>query len=356
MARRASGLPPPSGNEGEVDYLDRAIKFKERIVASNVINSAAKLSSAEAAAGAAPPAPAQSPFQVSGKVNLGEFNFQEAAQAANKQLQELVAQQQEELKKSGQLNLELRDKIQEKQNEILKLTFGAQIDALNAALQAGSEKKGITDQIKEAREVAELLGMQLAGKADGTTSPELSIKLKEMEFQHLEYMEKLKDDRDERDRNWQIQLRDMDDKREQMKADIARQSQRDQFFSQFPQLFGAAVAQGILDRGGSGTPGAQGIPATGGVGAQPTKQPPAAKAAAKPKQPYHFEMLPNESGEFDCPECGEPVALGPTARSAVCPGCGTRYPIKRVEQAAQQEGAPQAAPPAAAAPPEEPQE
>lgn len=352
MARRASGLPLSSTGEGDVDYLDRAIRFKERIVASNVIDSAAKLSSAEASAGAAPPAPAQTPLQVSGKVNLGEFNFQEAAQAANKQLQGLVTQQQEELKKSGQLNLELRDKIQEKQNEILKLTFGAQIDALNAALQAGSEKKGITEQIKEAREVAELLGMQLAGKADGTTSPELAVKLKEMEFNHLEYMEKLKDERDERNKQWQITLRELDDKREQAKNDLARQANRDQFFFQMPQALGAAIAQGLMNRGG-GAPGAQGAP-PGGVGAQPAKQPPAAKAAAKPKQPYHFEMLPGESGEFDCPECSEPVALGPTARVAVCPGCGTRYPIKRVEQAAPPAGAQQTAPPAA--PEGEPQE
>jgi hypothetical protein len=344
MARRGSGLPPTSSSGEEPDYLDRAIKFKERIVASNVIDSAAKLSSAEAAraetGGGAAAAP-KPPVEVTGKLNLGEFNFQEAAQTANKQLQGLVEKQQDEIKQSGQLNLALRDQIQEKQNEILKLTFGAQIDALNTALSRaleGADKPSISQQIKEAQEVAKLLGMNMpqAG-VPGATSPELAIKLKELEFNNLQTLEKMKDDREDRKRDWDLKLRQMDRDEEAAKANLERQASRDQFFFRFPQAIGGAIAQAVMDKGkggagvaGAGVKAAAQPPPKGAPPAQPPQQ----------RQPYHLEMAPGEGGEMDCPNCGETIGLGPTARSAVCPNCGTQYPIRRTAQAETPPGAP----------------
>lgn len=84
-----------------------------------------------------------------------------------------------------------------------------------------------------------------------------------------------------------------------------------EFFNQAPKVIGAAFGQALRDGGGGG----------GGV----------ASAVKNGGKMQNVTAGVGEAGEFECSQCKQPVALGPTAKQAVCSGCGARYPITRVE-------------------------
>ena len=90
----------------------------------------------------------------------------------------------------------------------------------------------------------------------------------------------------------------------------AEKDKRSMFASPFESL-GMAIAKGLLDSNG-------GISAEGRA---PTK---------RKRSGHRLEVGEGESGVTECPECGEPVAIAPTARSAVCSSCDATFPITRV--------------------------
>jgi len=77
-------------------------------------------------------------------------------------------------------------------------------------------------------------------------------------------------------------------------------------------MIGTAIAKGMMASAGGAGVGSEPAPKGSGSG-----------------QAITADI--GRGGEVKCSQCHQPVAVGPTARTAVCSGCGTKYPIKRVQ-------------------------
>jgi hypothetical protein len=338
MMNRA--LHPGSSSEEE-NPIDKALKLKEKVAASNIIDSVVEGEEAKAAKAKAEAARAieggggaPSPFQVKGSIDLGSFNYQDAINQANQRVEDMKKEFKEQLSASGQANLQLQDKIHEQQIEILKLTFGSQIESLQKLIQSGAGQKSFVDEYNEAMETAKALGFQIAGPGQ-TSSPEIQLQIIKIQQDHAIAMRELDRAAKADERTWQLELRRLDREQKDKEAELGRQRQRDQFFFQAPEAIGGAIARGIIESKGGG----------GGVARAAPKSPP------RGKQAFHIEAPPGEGGETNCPNCNEIVGIGPTARSAVCPGCGLKIPITRITTPAPE--APPGAPPGEVAEEEE---
>jgi hypothetical protein len=113
-----------------------------------------------------------------------------------------------------------------------------------------------------------------------------------------------------------------DEKLQELKLQEDATRERNKLFVNAPQMVGGAIAKGLRDRGGV-------IP--GGAVAQ---------EAGKRKQ-HVVEANQGDVGEITCPDCGEAVGIGPTARVAVCAKCGAKFSVKRIEKPAQVEPEPE---------------
>lgn len=293
--------------------------MKEQLAADAIIDESLATSRARTAkalaeaerAGASAGGGATPGFQVTGGVNLGQIDLQKEREATQNVLLQLKKDAEETLRATGQENMQLRDKIHESERKLLEITFTAQMENLKTMLEREKvPQKTFMDQYTEASEIAKVLGFNLAPGGNG--SPEIALQIKKLEFDHALAIEDRKDAREESRKDWELRLRELDERAEDRKADLERQIQRDKVFFQAPEIIGAALAQGFIQKGA-------GAPA--GVAAAP--QAPGTKRA------YHVDAAPGQSGTTPCPECQSPIGIGSTARSAACPGCGITVSIRR---------------------------
>ncbi|GAI91654.1 unnamed protein product [marine sediment metagenome] len=61
-----------------------------------------------------------------------------------------------------------------------------------------------------------------------------------------------------------------------------------------------------------------------------TEEAPAETKAPRGKQGHHVEAGWGDIGEVECPGCSQPLAIGSTARVAICANCGEKVSVKRV--------------------------
>jgi hypothetical protein len=92
------------------------------------------------------------------------------------------------------------------------------------------------------------------------------------------------------------------------------EKERNNMIASFPEMLGQSIARGLM----SGD-----VPATAApkMSNQPRQQPVQA-----------IEAGVGDSGEVNCPTCGNIIAIAPDTVEGVCAGCGLRIPIKRKVQ------------------------
>lgn len=332
MAARAMGQRNSSNLDEETDPLKEAEQFTKRMAAQSIIQSEVEKSkaSAEEAKARAEEARARAgraasgedvgagPFQVKGGLNLGTIDLQKEREEIRKQLEETKKEQADALKATGQENQQLRDKIHELEMKNLAITFQTQMEGLQKIIERQGSQKSFIDQYTEAMETAKTLGFQM-GQPAGGSSLELTLELKKIEFEQAITLRRLAKEEKAEARKWDLELRRLDDERRDKEAQLAQQIKRDEMIASFPVAIGGAIARGMMEsRGGGVAPGVA--------------------SETRGKTSHHIEAGPGESGETNCPECGESMAIGPTARAAVCPGCGLRVPIRRVGKEGPGEG------------------
>ncbi len=83
---------------------------------------------------------------------------------------------------------------------------------------------------------------------------------------------------------------------------------------------GKAIGQAMRS-GGSGDGGGRAAVVDRKVAEAPGEQ---------QKKVFHLEVPVGHGGEIECPDCQQPVAVGPTAETAICAACGRTMSIKRV--------------------------
>lgn len=255
----------------------------------------------------------ESPFKVEGKFNMGTIDFQAQQREAQEELKRLRDEADKQLQAQGQVNQQLRDDLHKKELDILQIGLQSQIQQSNERLelliQQLGTRKTFMEEYNEALTTAKQLGMmqpQLGGDAT------VQIELKKMEFDHSMALRKMMREEKQADRDFQLQLKKFDDDREFRREELERQKKRDDMFASAPETFGRVVARGLME-GGRGEIEGEAAAPVGGRGRQPA-----------------IIAGVGEAGETECPKCHAAIAIGPTARTAVCANCGAKYPIKRV--------------------------
>lgn len=317
------------GDKPEKDPIEEALQVKKRLMADDIIETeAAKIKAdrkeAEARVAKAENPPPPSGFQMEGKIKLGEIDIQKDREKREAEIERLRKEADDSARATGVENQQLRDKIHQleqdnlkttlqAQQENLKTTFQAQMENLQKIIEAQGSQKSFIQQYNEAMETAKTLGFLTPGTAPGTTgSAELTLQIKRLDFEQTVALRKLARDEKESDRKWQMELQRLQDERTAKQQELEAQKKRDEMYGSGLQMLGGAIAKGIMES----------------EEGKPIATAPKGKVSS-----HHWEAAPGEAGEGNCPECGEAVGIGPTARAAVCPQCGLKILIKRVGEA-----------------------
>jgi hypothetical protein len=275
------------------------------------------------------PAPAsEPPIKIGGSIDLGHFDLQEQSRvnAANAEAARVAAENRNAALEAE--NKKLQSDLIANTINAMQTNLGGQIQKLQADLVAGrSTAKSVSDQLKEIVDNAAMLGYV---KPETTpkgpvvqTGTDAAISLEMLRIQ-------LEDKRTERQfawqmekdrRNFQLELRKLDQANKLAIAQNANQREKDTLLWKAPEIIGNTIARGLLaSRGGTtaNTPPIQRRPPPTRQGAQAENiesELPASEAIRS------VEAGLGEAGSIECPECSQPIAIGPTATQGVCANC-----------------------------------
>lgn len=233
----------------------------------------------------------------------GKFNIQELYAQREANLAALTAQAQEQAATQAGITENLREQLHAAQIDTLKTGFMAQMDIMTKMIEGTASKGTFIDQFEQAQQLATKLGYLEPGT--GASDIQATLLIKKMEFEQIRESRRETREAKAEERRWQMALRKIDDEREARIEDQKRQAKKDEMIANAPAMIGGAIAKGLADR-----------PETG-ISEAGTKR-------------SVIEAGVGDSGTVKCGNCKQPVAIGPTARTADCAGCGAKYSIKRV--------------------------
>jgi hypothetical protein len=252
----------------------------------------------------------------------------------------------------------LKDELSASKIELIKGELGGKIDKLAEDIKGGASPKSISDQITEVKKAAESLGLgtskfsdlkemmaliqslnpqrnlseqvkearelltalepseskEKGGAVEGIPAS-IYLQVKQMESNTQLELEKMKDDRQRRDQEFQLTLRRYDEERlsrqEKMQMDYTIQKERNEMIAGAIEGFGRAAGKGYAEALGKGP---------GEVATQTGEQ---------GKYPVPIKLAEGESGTMECPLCKKPIGVGPTTEVAECIGCHTKFDVVR---------------------------
>ncbi len=246
-------------------------------------------------------------YKVTGEMNLGTINLQEEREVAKAAAER---EREDSKKEAERLRKELAESAGKTadENRLLRADLhAAEIREIKAA--AGEPQGSLTDQILMVKTLASELGLKPPDAAVGDSSVQLQI----LAMTHAEA---------QRDREFKWQMEQdrnaREDRREDAAnnlamrgAELAQGRERTELIVSAVKTVGATAAAGLM----------------ASEGAEPASSPPQGVKVG------NIQVGIGGSGETKCIKCKQPVAVGPTAKSAVCAGCGARYSIQRTQAA-----------------------
>lgn len=251
----------------------------------------------------------ESGVKVLGEVNMGKVDLQEQSREAQEELKKMRRDAEESARAQGQVSDELREKVHDKEMEVLKVTFQAQMDMLTKTLESKGSQKSLLEQLADLRETAKEIGLAEPQSAGDLT---VQVELKKIELEHQLTLRKMMREDKASDRDFQLKLRELDDKRERDKQELLMQQKNQDFWKGAPAAIGQAMYEGIK-------------------ASQPSDITEEAPQETKRRgKGHHIEIGKGEGGVLPCPDCGAEIQVGPTARQGVCANCGLSIPVKRV--------------------------
>lgn len=322
---RTDNIDPVSGTtvkkEGEPGYWERQAKeerakrefLEERKMAENITN---------------PPSPQEPPIKMSGNINLGNFDFQEQQKLSQA---ELLKSREEASARVDKLEKE-RDEAKEELNhakiEHMTEVLNGKIGLLAEAVKSGMNQKSFMEQYQEVAKMASDMGFvspfshPKAGEGNIGASLDMLRLQQDMNRENREFQRQMKKD----EREWTLELKKLerDDRLAQQKLDNERQKMEALYSipERLGNAAGKAIADGALDRIAS-KPKGEHI-------TENSPTPVSAPTAPANTANHHVEAGLGDSGEFDCPDCGKPIGIGPDTMEAVCGNCGNKFPVRRI--------------------------
>jgi len=255
--------------------------------------------------------PPESPFKVTGAVNLGNFDLQEQSRAMETKMKEIEEKYENQIGAISEKSDHYRDELHKAQIQMLSDQFQLQLGFLTKQIAAGqSRQPSFEEQMEKVKNLATQLGFQPMSTV-GKGNPELEIRM--LELQHAEAAR-------QRDFEWKLKQYDLEREQRLEEAKIKREvemerikaeRERNNMLATLPDTIGGALARGLLDAGSNNN-----------------------AISRRPQQPrqYRIEASLGQQGEVPCPNCQTPVAILPETEVAVCAGCGARMPITRTPQ------------------------
>lgn len=266
--------------------------------------------------------PPEAPFTVKGSVDLGHFDLQAQQAELKASIDKIQNEHKAQVAALSQENEHYREELHKLELEKMDKITSAKIDSLEKLITEGNLKpkdSNIMEQVNQIEKLAGLLGYIKPAASEGL-DPQVRLKLAEMDLTGKREARKYEFDKIISEREFKLKEKISEQEYSlnvaKFNAEIeAEKKKRDMWISPFESI-GTAIARGLIDSGGT-------IP---GVGQNPVSK--------EPKKSLHkLEAAEGESGVVDCPECGQPVAIAPTARSAVCANCEARVSITRKAKA-----------------------
>ncbi len=262
----------------------------------------------------------ESPFGIKGQINLGEFDLMERQRQLESELKDARAEAEQAASNQSARADALMERLHAKELELVEVKTQGTLQVMMKALEdmkaSTSAKKSFIEQYEEALSVAKALG---AYNPEASQDAVVSIELKKLDWEHQLEMKKMEREEKRADREFDLKMKQWDEEREMRKEEIAQKQKRDEMLMRAPETIGRVIAQALMDvDAGGGTPVER-------------EAPPPGRTQEGPPKGYHIEVGKGESGEIECPDCSEPIIVGPTATHGECANCGLRVAVKRVE-------------------------
>jgi ribosomal protein S27E len=171
-------------------------------------------------------------------------------------------------------------------------------------------EKSLSEQLEEVKAIAKEFGL-VESRGAGGISDTVAIELEKMRINHELELERMKDDRSRKDKEWELTVRRWDDekelKRQEIQGKLAVEKDRNEFLSSGIEKLGGVIVR------------ATAAGAEAGIG-----------GSANKISSQVIEAGEGEFGETMCPACKNTIAIAKDASSAICPGCNTIYPVRRI--------------------------
>lgn len=191
---------------------------------------------------------------------------------------------------------------------VIQKEMNARLDGLEKTIASGMNQKSLSTQLGEIRELASELGFSKPDPTQGgSQDAAVRIQLMQLTMQEKREEREFKWQMRQDEKKWNLEMARLNDDRGFRQQEAERQKNRDQMFAGAPEMVGAAIAKGLMDK-------------------EATPQ----RAREGNGKSRHIEAEAGQAGTAEC-ECGTPIAIGPTAKMAVCAQCGNKYSIKRVQ-------------------------
>ena len=278
-----------------------------------------------------PQPPMEPPIKIGGSINLGNFDLQAQAKEAAAPADKIRSENNERMQKMEAENEKLKGELLANSIAGLQKELGGQILKLQADIAGNrGNAKSIGDQLKEVMDITAMLGYVKPGNepkptvVQNATDAAISLEMLrlQLEDKHTErsFAWQMEKDR----RNFQLELKKLDQANKIAQADVSARQQQNEMLWKAPQVIGQVIAAGLKGGGISNRPAP--------IKAQPPRQgapPPAPETQEDGSAIPTLTADAGEAGEVTCPECGQPVAIGPTATRAICANCDMKINVER---------------------------
>ncbi|MDD5060772.1 MAG: hypothetical protein PHN44_00630 [Candidatus Marinimicrobia bacterium] len=259
---------------------------------------------------------AEPAFQVTGRVNLGDFDMQAQQKETQVRMKEIEEKYENQVAQINQQADNYREQVHQLQIKMIQDQFALQLENLSKQIGSGVSQKqpSFIEQMAQIQELSKVLGYEKP--MPGIQDANLQIQMMKMQNDAA---------REAREFEWKMKQYDLEREmrlqeiREKSIIDLERvklERDRNNMLASLPETIGGAIARGLLDSGN-------------GAGNVVSNRP-APSQKTNSQKPYRVEAGEGQGGELPCPGCGAPIAILPTTEVAVCAKCGTRLPVVRV--------------------------
>jgi len=236
-------------------------------------------------------------------------------EAARKQAEEEIARLRQEVKETAEKAERTKEELAIERQKRLEASFADLANEIREIKEGHGRGRSLAEVIDEAVQTAEKLGYAKGGTPE--ISPELQLEIKKLDFNLQMELERMKDERDKRDKEWQLTLKKWEEEKEMRRQELQQKAEaeerRMQFLTQAQERIGRVIA-GVVKSGGSGSDSVM---------------------ASAVNKSFHVEAGEGEEGEVACPKCNESIFVPPDANKAVCSSCGLSVDIRRIPKEAE---------------------